>query len=138
MITGYTTGVFDLFHIGHLNVLRNAKGACDRLIVGVSTDELVLAQKNKNPDIPYHDREEMVRSLRFVDVVVSQADIDKFEAWKRLEYDVLFVGDDWYGTDSWKEYERKFKEKGVKIVYFPRTPGISTTARKSRFVQELR
>jgi len=133
MITGYTTGVYDLFHVGHLNILRNARGACDRLIVGISTDELVKAKKDKYPVIPYHDREEIVRSLRYVDVVVPQAHIDKYEAWKRLKFDVLFVGDDWYETDSWNEYERKFKELGVKIVYFPRTPGISTTDRKKRF-----
>jgi glycerol-3-phosphate cytidylyltransferase len=132
MIIGYTTGVFDLFHIGHLNILKHAKGACDKLVVGVSTDELVKRYKNKVPHIPYEDRAEIVRNLRCVDVVVPQDSMDKFEAWKRLKFNLIFVGDDWYGKETWNEYERQFESVGVRIIYFPRTPGISTTERKAR------
>lgn len=132
MIVGYTTGVFDLFHIGHLNLLKHARGICDKLIVGVSTDELVKQYKDKVPHIPYEDRAEIVRNLRCVDVVVPQDSMDKLDVWKRLKFDVMLVGDDWYGQEKWKEYENQFADVGVRVIYFPRTPGISTTARKER------
>jgi len=126
MVIGYTTGVFDLFHIGHLNILRNAKSMCDRLIVGVTVDELV-AYKYKKAVIPFHERIEIVRSIRFVDAAVPQDTLDKFEAWKKLKFDVLIVGDDWYGDEKWQEYEKQFNEVGVRIVYFPYTKGTSST-----------
>ncbi len=126
MIIGYTAGVFDLFHIGHLNLLRNAKGMCDRLIVGVTTDELVT-YKGKSPVIPFSDRIEIIRSLRCVDAVVAQYDMDKLAMCKKLNADVMFVGDDWYKSDKWQEYERQFKEAGIDIVYFPYTKNISST-----------
>ncbi len=126
MITGYTTGVFDLFHIGHLNLLKNAKGLCDKLIVGVTVDELVT-YKGKHALIPFEDRIEIVRSCKYVDAVVPQYDMDKLSACKKIGADVLFVGDDWYGTDKWKTYEKQFAEEGIKIVYFPYTRGISST-----------
>ncbi|RED19607.1 glycerol-3-phosphate cytidylyltransferase [Flavobacterium cutihirudinis] len=125
-IIGYTSGVYDLFHIGHLNLLKNAKGLCDKLIVGVSTDELV-SYKNKEAVIPHLERMEIVRSIKFVDVVVPQEDMDKFKMWERLKFDVMFVGDDWFETPKWKELEDKFESVGVKIVYFPYTKGISST-----------
>ena len=115
MITGYTTGVYDLFHIGHLNLLKNAKGLCDKLIVGVTVDELVK-YKNKRAIIPFEDRIEIVRSIKYVDVAIPQTNIDKFAAWEKLKFDILFVGDDWYKSDSWQEMEAKFKNVGVKIV----------------------
>ena len=123
---GYTTGVFDLFHIGHVNILRNAKSMCDHLIVGVSSDQLVK-YKNKTPVIPYDQRAEVVRSCRYVDTVVAQEEIDKFEAWKKMKFDVLFVGDDWYGDEKWEDYEKRLKEAGVRVVYFPYTKNISST-----------
>lgn len=126
MIIGYTTGVFDLFHIGHLNLLKNAKGMCDKLIVGVTTDELV-SYKNKKAVIPFEERIEIVRSVKFVDSVIPQEDMDKFEMWKKLKFDVMFVGDDWYKTEKWKSYEEAFAEVGVKIIYFPYTKGTSST-----------
>ena len=127
MITGYTTGVFDLFHIGHLNILKNAKALCDRLIVGVSSDELVFQYKSKRPVIPFEERLEIVRSLSCVDAVVRREIRDKYEEWKRLRFDVIFVGDDWYDSREWKEWEAKLTMTDVHIVYLPYTPGRSTT-----------
>lgn len=126
MIIGYTAGVYDLFHVGHLNLLKNAKGMCDRLIVGVTTDELV-AYKGKKAVIPFEDRAEIVRGVRYVDAVVPQADMDKLAMCKKLGASVVFVGDDWYGSDKWKEFERQFAEHGIKVVYFPYTKKVSST-----------
>lgn len=126
MIIGYTAGVFDLFHIGHLTLLKNAKGMCDKLIVGVTTDDLVL-YKGKHAMIPFSDRSEIVRSIKYVDAVVPQYDMDKLAMCKKLGATIMFVGDDWYQTDKWEEYEKAFFEEGIKIVYFPYTKGISST-----------
>lgn len=126
MIIGYTAGVFDLFHIGHLNLLKNAKGMCDKLIVGVTTDDLVM-YKGKHALIPFEDRLEIVRSIKYVDAVVPQDDMDKLSMCRKLDASVLFVGDDWYGTDKWKDYEKEFEKFGIKIIYFPYTKGISST-----------
>lgn len=126
MIIGYTTGVYDLFHIGHLNLLKNAKGMCDKLVVGVTVDELV-AYKGKKAMIPFEDRIEIVRSIKYVDAAVPQYDMDKLTACKKLKANILFVGDDWYATEKWQDYERQFKEAGIQIVYFPYTKGISST-----------
>ena len=120
MTIGYTTGVYDLFHIGHLNLLKNAKGMCDKLIVGVTVDELV-AYKGKQAMIPFEDR------IKYVDAAVPQYDMDKLTACKKLGAQFLFVGDDWYGTEKWQQYEQEFAEAGIKIVYFPYTKGISST-----------
>ena len=125
-IVGYTSGVFDLFHIGHLSLLKNAKGMCDRLIVGVTTDELV-SYKNKKAVIPFHERLEIVRNIKFVDAVVAQENMDKFNMWSKLKFDVMIVGDDWHNTPKWNELEQKFNEVGVNIVYFPYTKGTSST-----------
>ena len=127
MVIGYTTGVFDLFHIGHLNILRNAKAMCDKLIVGVSTDELIWEYKNKKAVIPFDERCEIVRNIRCVDAVVRQDTMDKYEAWKKIKFDVLFVGDDWYNTDKWQKIENELLEVGVRTVYFPYTRGTSST-----------
>jgi len=126
MVIGYTSGVYDLFHIGHLNLLRNAKGMCDKLIVGVSTDDLV-SYKKKKAVITHAERMEIVRAIEYVDSVVPQENMDKLEMWKKLKYDVMFVGDDWYNTPKWEELDAKFKELGVRIVYFPYTKGTSST-----------
>ena len=126
MTIGYTSGVYDLFHIGHLNLLRNSKAMCDKLIVGVTTDELV-AYKLKKAVIPFTERMEIVRSIRYVDAVIPQVTMDKFEIWKKLKFDVMFVGDDWYQTDKWQELENQFTEVDVKIVYFPYTKGTSSS-----------
>lgn len=126
MITGYTTGVYDLFHIGHLNLLKNAKGMCDKLIVGVTVDELV-SYKGKQALIPFEDRIEIVRACKYVDVAIPQYDMDKLAACKKLGATILFVGDDWFGTDQWKEYELTFAQEGIHIIYFPYTRGTSST-----------
>ena len=127
IIIGYTTGVFDMFHIGHLNILRRAKEQCDYLIVGVSTDELVMHDKHKMPVIPFEDRCEIVKAIKYVDEVVPQADKNKFEVWERYRFNKMFVGSDWQGTSLWNEYERQFSEVGVEIVYFAYTHKVSST-----------
>ena len=126
LVIGYTTGVYDLFHIGHLNLLKNAKGMCDYLVVGVTVDELV-AYKGKQAMIPFEDRIEIVRSCKYVDAAVPQYDMDKLTACKKLGAKFLFVGDDLYGTEKWLKYEEEFAKEGIKIVYFPYTKGISST-----------
>ena len=126
MRIGYTAGVFDMFHIGHLNLLKNAKGMCDKLVVGVTTDNLV-SYKGKQALIPFEDRREIIRSIRYVDAVVSQEDMDKLSMCKKIGATILFVGDDWYNTDKWQAYEEEFKRAGIQIVYFPYTKGVSST-----------
>lgn len=123
---GYTAGVYDLFHIGHLNILKRAKSQCDKLIVGVSSDELV-AYKGKQAVVPYAERAEIIDNIKCVDQVVQQADMDKMAMWERLKFDVMFVGDDWKGTDKWNQLEADFKKVGVEIVYFPYTTTTSST-----------
>lgn len=126
MVIGYTTGVYDLFHIGHLNLFKNAKGMCDKLIVGVTVDELVQ-YKGKQAMISFDDRIELVRSCKYVDAAIPQYDMDKLSACRKLGASYLFVGDDWYGTDKWKKYEDEFEKEKIKIVYFPYTRGISSS-----------
>ncbi|MDA9019224.1 adenylyltransferase/cytidyltransferase family protein [Flavobacteriales bacterium] len=126
MIIGYTTGVYDLFHIGHLNVLRNAKSMCDRLIVGVTTDELV-GYKGKRSVIPFSERMEIVRSCSYVDAVVPQYDMDKVEQMKKLKANLLFVGDDWYASEKWQRFESELAEFDARVIYFPYTKGTSST-----------
>jgi len=124
---GYTTGVFDLFHIGHLNILKRAKDMCDFLIVGVSTDELVQSYKNKIPVIPYKERKAIVEAIRYADKVIPQTHRNKIKACKEIGFDVMFVGDDWKGSSLFTETENVFKQLGVEIVYFPYTQGTSST-----------
>jgi glycerol-3-phosphate cytidylyltransferase len=126
MKIGYTTGVYDLFHVGHLNLLRNAHALCDKLIVGVTTDELV-SYKHKRSVISYAERVEIVRACRYVDAVIPQDSLDKFAAWEKLRFDIMFVGDDWFQDERWKTLDAKFSEVGVKIVYFPYSKGTSST-----------
>jgi glycerol-3-phosphate cytidylyltransferase len=132
MIVGYTTGVYDMFHIGHLNILRKAKEQCDYLIVGVSTDELVEHDKNKTPIIPFVDRCEIVKAIKYVDKVVPQMDKNKFAAWEEYHFDKMFVGSDWKGTELWKKFEEQFTPVGVEIVYLDHTDGISSTILRDR------
>jgi len=124
---GYTTGVFDMFHIGHLNILRRAKEHCEYLIVGVTTDELCYQRKNKYPIINQNDRIEIVGAIRYVDKVISQDDMDKLSAVKKHGCDVVFVGSDWKGTPAWNKYEKEFAEVGCSVVYLDHTDGISST-----------
>lgn len=131
---GYTTGVFDLFHIGHLNILKRAKEQCEYLIVGVSTDELVMEYKNKRTVIPYNERIDIVEAIEYVDKVVKQTNRDKFAAWEKLNFDVMFVGDDWKGSMLFNELEEKFKQVGVDIVYLSYTKGTSSTILKRKII----
>ena len=131
IIIGYTTGVFDLFHIGHLNLLRNAKGMCDKLIVGVTVDELVN-YKNAKCVIPFEERIEIVRSIKYVDVAIPQEDMDKVKMCKKLKANYLFVGDDWYETEKWQKYEEELKKIGTQVIYYPYTKDISTTSLKEK------
>jgi len=126
-VIGYTTGVFDLFHIGHLNLLRNAKSMCDVLIVGVTTDELIQEYKGKCAIIPFDERIEIIRNIKYVDLAIPQTSLNKLEAWKKLKFDMMFVGDDWYGTERWKKIESDMESVGVKVIYFPYTKRVSST-----------
>ena len=125
-IIGYTAGVFDLFHVGHVNHLMNAKSMCDHLIVGVSTDKLI-GLKNKKTLIPYDQRVDVVRACRYVDTVISQDYFDRFEMWKKLKFDITFIGDDYYKDKKWMKIEKKLEKTGVKVIYIPYTKNITST-----------
>lgn len=129
---GYTSGVFDMFHIGHLNILRKAKEQCEFLIVGVSTDEVVETYKHKLPIIPFEDRREIVKAIRFVDKVVPQETMDKMRMWEQLHFDVMFHGDEWKGTELYSKYEDEFAKVGVKIEYLSHTEGISSSILRNK------
>ena len=126
-IIGYTTGVFDMFHIGHLNILKRAKEQCDYLIVGVSTDEVVEEYKKKTPIIKFEERIAIVEAIKYVDEVVPQTTMDKMEAWKQLKFDVMFHGSDWKGSDMYNHIIEKFNNVGVKVIFLPHTEGVSST-----------
>lgn len=127
MIFGYTTGVFDMFHIGHLLLLERAKADCDQLIVGITTDELCFSEKGKTPIVSFAERRRIVSALRCVDLTVPQTSMDKRLAWESLRFDRIFVGDDWRGTDRWNSIERDLGELGVEVMYFPYTETTSST-----------
>lgn len=124
---GYTTGVYDMFHIGHLNILQRAKEQCEHLIVGVTTDDLCYSRKKKYPIINQEERKAIVKAIRYADEVVDQDDMDKLAAVKRLHADVVFVGSDWKGTPAWIKYEAEFNAVGCDVVYLDHTDGISST-----------
>ena len=124
---GYTTGVYDMYHIGHLNILKRAKEQCDYLIVGVSTDENVRQYKHKTPIIPYEHRKAIVEAIKYVDKVVPQENMDKFAAWQKYHFDAIFHGDDWKGSSMYDEIERKLSEVGCEMVFLPHTDGVSST-----------
>lgn len=126
-VIGYTTGVFDMFHIGHLNIIKKAKEYCDYLIVGVSTDELVRDYKGKTPIIPFKERYAIVEAIKYVDQVVPQTTMDKMQAWENLHFDVMFHGTDWKGSDMYNKLIEQFKAVGVEVVFLPHTDGISST-----------
>ena len=124
---GYTTGVFDLFHIGHLNILKRARLECDYLIVGITTDELTMSVKGEKPFIPFEERMEIIESIKFVDEVVPQTNYNKMEAWNNLKFDRMFVGDDWKGTKEWIKIEKDLSQYNVEIIYFSYTIHTSST-----------
>lgn len=127
MIVGYTTGVFDMFHVGHLNLIRRAREMCDRLVVGVSTDDVVESYKRHRPIVPFPERVAIVQAIRYVDEVVAQESMDKFAAWEKIRFNRLFHGNDWKGSAMYDEVEKKLKAVGVEVVYFPYTQGTSST-----------
>lgn len=133
---GYTTGVFDMFHIGHLNILRRAKEQCDYLIVGVSTDEVVENYKHKTPVIPFSERCAIVEAIKYVDKVVPQDTMDKYIAWEKYHFNAIFHGDDWKQSNMYNELEAKLKPLGVEFVYLPHTDGISSTMLKEKLNEE--
>ncbi|MBI4116582.1 FAD synthase [Candidatus Pacearchaeota archaeon] len=134
-IIGYIVGAFDLFHIGHVNILKNARKMCDYLIVGLSTDEWVKKYKNKTTAIPFNQRKEVLMACKFVDSIVPQEDFDDFKMWERLKFDIMFVGDDWKESERFKGLEEKFNKIRIKIIYLPYTKGISTTEIKKKIAE---
>lgn len=134
---GYTTGTFDLFHVGHLNLLEKAKENCEILIVGVSTDELVKDYKGELPVIPFEDRIRIVGALKCVDKVIAQKTLNKLDVLPDIQYDVLFHGDDWKNTKMYNEIEEKLREQKVSCIYFPYTKSVSTKSIKER-IQKTR
>jgi glycerol-3-phosphate cytidylyltransferase len=124
---GYAPGVFDLFHVGHLNILHRARERCDRLIAGVCSDELVVRLKGRPPVVPLAERLEIVRSVRYVDDTYVATQEDKIAVWRDVGFDVIFKGDDWLGTEVWEKLEAEFAKVGVEVVYFPYTAHTSST-----------
>lgn len=131
-LLGYTQGTFDMFHIGHLKLLRNAKMQCEKLVVGVNADNLVLQYKNKIPVINENERMEILRELRCVDDVVICRSLKKTEMWKQIHFDAIFIGDDWKGNDRWRQTEIDLAPLGAKVVYLKHTDGISSTLLRTR------
>ncbi|MBD5174714.1 MAG: adenylyltransferase/cytidyltransferase family protein [Bacteroidales bacterium] len=129
---GYTTGVFDMFHIGHLNILRRAKEQCDTLIVGVTTDELCFTRKHKYPIISEGERMEIVEAIKYVDKVIAQKDMDKRKAVEVCGADVVFVGSDWKGSEAWNKYENEFASIGCAVEYLDHTDGISSSILRNK------
>lgn len=124
---GYTQGVFDMFHIGHLMLINRAAEQCERLIVGVNSDVLVQDYKKKTPVINEVDRAEIIRNLKSVDQAIIVSTLDKAELWKEIHFDAVFIGDDWKGNDRWKQTEKDLEPYGAKVIYLPHTPQVSST-----------
>ena len=137
MLTGYVPGGFDMLHIGHLNILNSAARHCDRLVVGVATDESLVRMKGRAPIVPHVERMAVVAALRVVDEVVPDLDQDKRMAWKRTPFDVLFKGTDWRDTDKGRLLEEQMAEVGAWVVYLPYTPTTSSTMLRRVLAQEV-
>ena len=131
---GYTQGTFDMFHIGHLNIIKSASSLCDLLIVGVNSDELVQKYKFKKPIIEESNRAEIVRNIKGVDDVIVCNSLDKIKIWNAIHFDAIFIGDDWKGNNRWKETEYELKKVGAKVVYLPHTNGISSTILREKML----
>ncbi len=124
---GYAPGVYDLFHVGHLNILRHARSHCDHLVAGVVSDEMAELAKGRAPVVPLTERLEIVRNIRFVDAAFVETVPDKLETWRQVRFDAIFKGDDWRGTEKGEKLERDFAAVGVDVVYFPYTVHTSST-----------
>lgn len=133
---GYTDGVYDLFHVGHLNMINTAKEHCEYLIVGVHGDEVVKEYKHHVPIINENDRRKIVASIKGVDEAVINQFRDKLKLWELYHFDVVFIGDDWKNTQRWNDFEKKLSEIGVDVVYVPYTKGISTTEIRRKIMEE--
>ena len=129
---GYTQGVYDMFHIGHLNLINRAKEQCEHLIVGVNSDELVRSYKHKETVIKENDRAEIVRNLKAVDECIIVHTLDKMSILKDIHFDAIFIGDDWYGNPRWMQTKKELAEIGIDVVFLPHTDGISSTAIKPK------
>ena len=134
---GYTDGVYDMFHVGHLNMIRQAKKYCDYLIVGVHSDEIVEGYKHRKTVINEKDRCEIVGAIKEVDKAVINETRDKIELWKKHHFDVILVGDDWKGTERWNNFEKVLAEVGVSVKYVPYTQGVSTTQIRKQLGEEI-
>ena len=126
-VIGYTQGTYDMFHICHLNLIKNAKRRCDYLIVGVNTDELVESYKNKRPIVPLEERAEIVRSIKYVDEVIITNTLDKKEIWDKIRFDEIYIGDDWKGNERWERTGKEMEALGARLVYLPYTRDTSST-----------
>ena len=126
-VIGYTQGTYDMFHSGHLNLIKNAKRRCDYLIVGVNTDELVESYKNKRPIVPLEERAEIVRSIKYVDEVIITNTLDKKEIWDKIRFDEIYIGDDWKGNERWERTGKEMEALGARLVYLPYTKDTSST-----------
>lgn len=133
---GYTTGVFDLFHIGHLRILQKAKEQCEFLIVGVSTDEVVRTYKQKSPIIPFEERIAIVEAIKYVDRAVPQTSMNKMDAWKQFHFDALFHGSDWKNSEMYNKLEAELRQVGVDVVFLPHTEGVSSTILSEKLYEE--
>lgn len=133
---GFTAGVFDMFHVGHLNLIKNARSMCDFLIVGVNSDELVMKYKNKKTVISDENRREIVEAIKYVDQAVIVDTLDKMDCWGKYNFDIVFIGDDWKGSERWNETERELQKYGINVEYIPYTKKVSST--KLRAVEKLR
>lgn len=134
---GFTAGVYDMFHIGHLNLIKRAKELCDYLIVGVNSDELVRSYKNKSTVINEKERREIVGSIKYVDKCVIMDNLDKVDAWNKYNFDVVFIGDDWKGSKRWNETEQKLIEVNVKVEYLPYTQDVSSTILRNDYKNKV-
>lgn len=134
---GFTAGVYDMFHIGHLNLIKRAKEQCDYLIVGVNSDRLVEYYKNKSTVISESERREIVSNIRDVDKCVIMDNLDKIDAWKKFNFDVVFIGDDWKGSERWNKTEKELAKVNVKVEYLPYTGNVSSTILRHNYSDKI-
>ncbi len=134
-VIGYTAGTFDMFHIGHLNLIKNARSRCDYLIVGVNSDELVESYKGKKVVVPLVERMEIIRSLKYVDDVICVDSLDKKITWNQKHYDLLFIGDDWKGNPRWEATKVEMEQFGVQTIFLPHTEGTNSTLLREKLVE---
>ncbi len=135
-IVGFTAGTFDMFHVGHLNLLKNAKERCDYLVVGVNSDELVINYKHKKPVVPIEERVQIVEAIKYVDQVIVTDTLDKKAVWDKIAYSRLFIGDDWKGSDRWNKTEEEMKQYGVEVVYLPYTKTTNSTLLREKLLSK--